>query len=61
MAATLKTFIVERSTGSGVEKIEVQAERAEQDTGSSRITFFTGTDAVASFINVQGWYQKPAQ
>ena len=57
----LKTFVVERG---GADKVEVKAERAEQDTASTRVTFYNGTgDArteVGSFINVQGWYEKSA-
>lgn len=55
-----KTFVVERNNGSAVEKVEVQAERGEQETGSTRVTFFSGTDSVASFINISAWYVKPA-
>jgi hypothetical protein len=50
-----KTFIVERGPQ---DKVEVQAERGEQDTGSSRVTFYNGEEAVGSFINIQAWYPK---
>lgn len=56
MAAS-KTFIVERGPD---DKIEVKAEKAVQADDSSRITFYDGDNAVASFINIQGWYEKPA-
>lgn len=55
-----KTFIVERSSGNGIEKLEIKAERGEQEQGSSRVTFYSGENAIASFINIQGWYEKPA-
>lgn len=62
MATALKTFIVSRNnpeTGK-FEEIEVKAERAETEgSGSTRVTFFTGEDPVASFINLSGWYLKP--
>lgn len=53
-------FVVERSTG---QPIEIEAERGEQDAASSRVTFYDAAEGgkpVGSFINVQGWYQKPA-
>lgn len=57
MPATKKTFIVERANpNGGVDEIEVKADRAEQDADSTRVTFYDGDDAVASFINIQGWY-----
>lgn len=55
MATAPKTFIVERSAG---DKVEIKAERAEQDAASTRVTFYTGETAVGSFINVQSWYEK---
>ena len=54
MAAS-KTFLVQLNTG---DPIEVQAERADQATDNSRVTFYKGEEAVASFINVQAWYEK---
>lgn len=55
--ATQTTFVVERAVG---DKIEISAERAVQDNGSTRVTFYNGEDAVGSFINIQAWYPKPA-
>lgn len=49
----LKTFVVERSSGT---EVRVQAERGEQDAASTRVTFYIGDTPVASFINVSGWY-----
>lgn len=62
MPASTKTFVVERFDAKGqLEKIEVTAERAEAEgNGSTRVTFYTGEDPVGSFINLQGWYEKPA-
>lgn len=62
-----KTFVVERQDAAGrPDKIEVKADRAEvEGGGSSRVTFYNGegdkSTAVASFINVQGWYEKGTQ
>lgn len=53
----MNTFVVERGSG---EKIEVEAERAEQDAASTRVSFYNGEECVGSFINVQAWYVKPA-
>ena len=53
-----KTFIVSRNDAQGkLEEIEIKAERAEQQEGT-RVTFFNGDEPVASFINIQGWYEK---
>lgn len=53
-----KTFIVER--GNGQKDKEVKAVRGEQDPGSTRVTFYDEKDqSCGSFINVQGWYEKP--
>ncbi len=54
MPSTSKTFIVER----GEEKLEVEADRGVQEEAGTRVTFYKGEDAVASFINIQGWYPK---
>lgn len=58
-------FIVERGSGNAV---EIEADRAEQDAASSRVTFLKNgatADAkprqVGSFINVQAWYEKPPE
>jgi hypothetical protein len=59
-APATKTFLVERLIGSSLEKIEVQATKGEQETGTSRVTFYNGDEAVGSFINIQAWYEKPA-
>lgn len=50
-----KTFIVERSAG---DTVEVTAERGEQNSNDSRVTFYNGDETVASFINVQAWFEK---
>lgn len=53
----MKTFIVKTAEG---ETIEVEAERAETDPNSTRVTFYVGADPVGSFINLRGWHIKPA-
>lgn len=57
--AAAKTFIIERTGANGTaEKIELKAERGDQDPASTRVTFYDGETVIASFINVQGWYPK---
>lgn len=55
-----KTFVVQQTGADGKQvEIEVKAERAETEgNGSTRVTFFNGDEPVASFINLQGWYEK---
>ena len=60
-----KTFIVERNNAGGeTGTVEIKAERGEQEAGSTRVTFYNGSgdkaEAVASFINIQAWYEKPS-
>lgn len=56
-----KTFVIQQTGTDGkVQDIEVSAERAETEgAGSTRVTFYTGEEPVASFINLIGWYVKP--
>ena len=54
MAATKRNFVVVQSDGT---KVNINAERAEQDKASSRVTFYNGEESVASFINIQSWYE----
>lgn len=52
----MATFTVERTADAP--PINVEADRAEQEPNSTRVTFYKGDKAVGSFINVQAWYQS---
>jgi hypothetical protein len=55
-ASATKTFVIT----DGGKEIELVAERAEQSTIDSRVTFYIGEEAVGSFLNISNWYTKPA-
>lgn len=66
----MATYIVER--GGGKPDLEIEATRVEQEEGTSRVQFFKADAAepegpapaerlVGSFINLQGWYEKPTE
>lgn len=58
----MSIYVVERASGAAV---EIEADGADQDPASSRVTFFQEAEGkkkqVGSFINVNAWYIKPAE
>lgn len=53
-----KTYIVTPLDG---EPVEVKADRGEQDSNSTRVTFYKGDETVASFINIRSWHEKASK